>query len=83
MTNLRELSLNHTRFTDKGIAALRPLEKLERLELFRTRAAATAIATIAGFVSSDQTTSAESRIEKPFNPDGIFIARDLVISKLA
>jgi len=37
-TNLRELYLNHTRFTDKGLLSLKPLQKLERIEMFRTRA---------------------------------------------
>ena len=33
-TELRELYLNHARFTDKGLALLKPLQKLERLECY-------------------------------------------------
>ena len=37
-TELRELYLNYTRFDDKGLAALKPLTNLERIEMFCTRA---------------------------------------------
>ena len=37
LTTLRELNLNHARFTDKGLAHLKGLPNLERLYLFRTR----------------------------------------------
>ena len=39
MTNLRELSLNYGRFTDKGLEALKTLSGLQRLNVVRTRTA--------------------------------------------
>jgi hypothetical protein len=35
-TNLRELYISHGRFSDKGLAALKPLQNLERIAVVRT-----------------------------------------------
>ena len=46
-----ELNLDHTRLTDKGLELLRPLQNLERLEMFRTRASNAGMAAIASLKS--------------------------------
>ena len=44
MQNIRELNLSHGRFGDKGLAMLKAMPHLERLQLVRTRTTDSAMA---------------------------------------